>query len=119
MAAPAGGGGATAATATWLARAGLKVVVFERERSPRFRIGESLPPLNLPMLRDLGLEDEMERRSMRNDAANFAERYYSRNTLGLKTAITSVPAANIFDTRHLWNLKLRRAGRSLVQHQQV
>jgi flavin-dependent dehydrogenase len=75
-----GGGPAGAATATWLARAGLKVVLFERERFPRFRIGESLLPLNLPLLHDLGLKDEMERRFIRKYAANFADRYGARQS---------------------------------------
>lgn len=75
-----GGGPAGAATATWLARAGLKVVLFERERFPRFRIGESLLPLNLPLLYDLGLKDEMERRFIRKYAANFADRYGARQS---------------------------------------
>lgn len=75
-----GGGPAGSATATRLARAGLKVVLFERERFPRFRIGESLPPLNLPILYDLGLKDEMERRFIRKYAANFADRYGARQS---------------------------------------
>ncbi|MCK7498088.1 MAG: tryptophan 7-halogenase [Comamonadaceae bacterium] len=33
--------------------------------------------------------------------------FYSSNFMGLKTAITSVLAADLFDARHLWNLKLR------------
>jgi flavin-dependent dehydrogenase len=60
--------------ATYLARAGLNVVLFEREKFPRFRIGESLLPLNLPILRDLGVADEMERRFIRKYAANFSDR---------------------------------------------
>lgn len=75
-----GGGPAGTATATWLARAGLKVALFERERFPRFRIGESLLPLNLPILDDLGLKDEMERRFIRKYAANFADRYGARQS---------------------------------------
>jgi FADH2-dependent halogenase len=38
----AGGGPAGSTAATWLARAGHRVVLFERERFPRFHIGESL-----------------------------------------------------------------------------
>ena len=37
-----GGGPAGSAAATWLARAGHHVVLFEREQFPRFHIGESL-----------------------------------------------------------------------------
>ncbi len=73
-----GGGPAGAAMATYLAREGLNVVVFEREKFPRFRIGESLLPLNLPILRDLGVADEMEERFIKKYAANFADRTGSR-----------------------------------------
>jgi Dehydrogenases (flavoproteins) len=38
----AGGGPAGSAAAAWLARAGHAVVLFERDRFPRFHIGESL-----------------------------------------------------------------------------
>src|SRR5437762_2172800 len=38
----AGGGPAGATAAAWLARAGRRVVVFERDQFPRFHIGESL-----------------------------------------------------------------------------
>jgi flavin-dependent dehydrogenase len=38
----AGGGPGGSAAATWLARAGHRVILFERDRFPRFHIGESL-----------------------------------------------------------------------------
>ncbi|MDX1632277.1 MAG: NAD(P)/FAD-dependent oxidoreductase [Thermoanaerobaculia bacterium] len=50
----AGGGPAGSATATWLAREGLRVVLCEKEEFPRFHIGESLLPYSVPLLRDLG-----------------------------------------------------------------
>ena len=73
-----GGGPSGSATAIYLARAGLKVILFEREQFPRFRIGESLLPLNLPILEELGLAGEMDRRFIRKYAANFADRWGRR-----------------------------------------
>ncbi|HZV96637.1 MAG TPA: NAD(P)/FAD-dependent oxidoreductase [Candidatus Nitrosocosmicus sp.] len=52
-----GPGGSTAATC--LARGGLRVTVVEREAFPRFHIGESLLPANIPLLERLGVMDRM------------------------------------------------------------
>ena len=51
-----GGGGPAGSTAAMLlARAGLEVACFERERFPRFHIGESLLPASVPLFDRLGL----------------------------------------------------------------
>ena len=50
-----GGGPAGSATAGFLARAGRRVVLFEREEFPRFHVGESLLPATLPLLERLGV----------------------------------------------------------------
>jgi flavin-dependent dehydrogenase len=42
-----GGGPAGATTSTLLAQQGLQVELFERDRFPRFHIGESLTPIQL------------------------------------------------------------------------
>lgn len=51
-----GGGPGGATAATLLARAGHSVRVLERERFPRFRIGESLLPAEIPIFERLGFE---------------------------------------------------------------
>jgi len=50
-----GGGPAGSTTATLLARRGLSVLLFEREKFPRFQIGESLLPYNNDVFRRLGV----------------------------------------------------------------
>ncbi len=51
-----GGGPAGAVSALLLARGGFRVCVLEKDRHPRFHIGESILPRNLPLIRELGLE---------------------------------------------------------------
>jgi len=52
-----GGGPAGSTIAALLARRGLDVVLAEKERHPRFHIGESLLPMNLELFERLGLSD--------------------------------------------------------------
>jgi flavin-dependent dehydrogenase len=55
-----GGGPGGSATATFLARAGFRVVLFEREPFPRMKVGESLLPAMLPLLERLGVRERVE-----------------------------------------------------------
>ncbi|MBC8646375.1 MAG: tryptophan 7-halogenase [Thermoanaerobaculia bacterium] len=54
-----GGGPAGSTVATTLARRGRRVVLFEKEKFPRFHVGESLLPFNLPILERLGVADKI------------------------------------------------------------
>ena len=56
-----GGGPAGSTIASLLAQQQRHVVVLEKERFPRFHIGESLLPLNLPLFERLGVADEVRR----------------------------------------------------------
>ena len=49
-----GGGPAGSTVATLLAQHGLRIAVFEREHFPRFHVGESLLPANVPIFDRLG-----------------------------------------------------------------
>ena len=54
------GGGPAGSTAAWrLARAGRRVLLVERERFPRFHIGESLLPASNAVFRALGLDERV------------------------------------------------------------
>ena len=57
-----GGGPGGSSAATFLSRGGLRVAVAEREAFPRFHVGESLLPANLPVLERLGVLDEVKAR---------------------------------------------------------
>jgi flavin-dependent dehydrogenase len=56
-----GGGPAGSTTSTLLAQRGLRVAVFERERFPRFHIGESLIPETYWVLKRLNMLPKMHR----------------------------------------------------------
>jgi flavin-dependent dehydrogenase len=63
-----GGGPAGSTAATLLAQKGLSVVLLERERFPRFQIGESLLPYNNDLFDRLGLTGKLE-------AGDFVPKY--------------------------------------------
>jgi flavin-dependent dehydrogenase len=56
-----GGGPGGSTVATYLARAGRKVLVLEKEVFPRFHIGESLLPYNMLLFEEMGLLPELRR----------------------------------------------------------
>ena len=55
-----GGGPSGCALATLLKRKGFTVAVFYLEKRPEIIVGESLVPAIIPMLRELGVEDEVK-----------------------------------------------------------
>ncbi len=56
-----GGGPAGSTAACLLAKAGRRVIVLEREKFPRFHIGESLLPYSMPTFDRLGIRDVLDR----------------------------------------------------------
>ena len=63
-----GGGPAGSTAATLLARAGRRVIICEREKFPRFHIGESLLPVSMKTFTRLGVHEKFER-------AGFLKKY--------------------------------------------
>lgn len=57
-----GGGPGGSSAATFLSRGGLRVALAEREAFPRFHVGESLLPANMPVLERLGVLDQVKAR---------------------------------------------------------
>ena len=57
-----GGGPGGSSAATFLSRGGLRVALAEREAFPRFHVGESLLPANMPVLERLGVLDAVKAR---------------------------------------------------------
>jgi FADH2-dependent halogenase len=67
-----GGGPAGSTAATLLARAGRRVLVLERERFPRFHIGESLLPYSMPVFERLGVREVLDRTFLHKHGAELA-----------------------------------------------
>lgn len=63
-----GGGPAGSTAATLLARAGRRVLVCERDKFPRFHIGESLLPASMRLFERLGVSEKFQR-------AGFMEKF--------------------------------------------
>ena len=66
-----GGGPAGSTTATLLAERGHRVVLLEKDSHPRFHIGESLLPANMPLFEKLGVAREVEAIGMQKLGATF------------------------------------------------
>jgi len=73
-----GGGPAGATTASMLAERGIRVVLIEKSRHPRFHIGESLLPANLPLLDRLGVGGKVRAIGMEKWAAEFVSPWDGR-----------------------------------------
>ena len=73
-----GGGPAGSSVAALLAERGRDVVLLEKERHPRFHIGESLLPLNLPLFEALGVAKEIERIAMPKYGAEFVSPWHEQ-----------------------------------------
>ena len=72
-----GGGPAGSTFATTLTRMGHRVALFEREKFPRFHIGESLLPWNVPLLQRLGALEKVRAAGLQ---VKYGARFYHQGT---------------------------------------
>jgi flavin-dependent dehydrogenase len=87
-----GGGPAGSTAAALLARRGYKVIALEKERHPRFHIGESLLPMNLPLFERLGVLDKVHALGVFKPGADFeADNERGYNTFAFSRAIGQSP----------------------------
>jgi flavin-dependent dehydrogenase len=66
-----GGGPAGSTAAGLLAERGWKTVVVDKERHPRFHIGESMLPMSTPLFERLGVREQVEKIGMVKYGAEF------------------------------------------------
>jgi flavin-dependent dehydrogenase len=73
------GGGPSGSTAgILLAEQGYRVVLLEKTRHPRFHIGESLLPANLPLFQRLGVAEKIRAIGMMKPGAEFVSMWHGR-----------------------------------------
>lgn len=76
-----GGGPAGSTVAALLADRGHDVVLIEKAQHPRFHIGESLLPMNMPLFDRLGLRQEVEAIGIRKHGAEFVSPWHDHTSL--------------------------------------
>ena len=92
-----GGGPAASTLAILLARAGIRVAIWHKPKAAPLIVGESLVPAIIPMLRKLGVEDEVRAYSMLKPGATFnltpeiAFSFFFENLKGLPRYAYNVP----------------------------
>jgi flavin-dependent dehydrogenase len=98
-----GGGPGGSTTATFLARAGRRVLLLERERFPRFHVGESLLPYSLPILDRLGVAEKVR-------AAGYQKKYgaYFWNDM-TGEGVRPVDFKDAFNDKHPMAYQVKRA----------
>ena len=73
-----GGGPAGSTISALLAQRGRDVVLLEKSRHPRFHIGESLLPFNMPLFEQLGVAKEIESIGMPKYGAEFVSPWHEQ-----------------------------------------
>jgi flavin-dependent dehydrogenase len=87
-----GGGPAGSTAAALLARRGYRVVALEKAHHPRFHIGESLLPMNLPLFERLGVLDKVRALGVYKRGADFeADNEHGYNTFAFDRALGNSP----------------------------
>lgn len=107
-----GGGPAGSSMSAFLSEKGWKVVLLEKQHHPRFHIGESLLPLNMPIIDRLGVRREVDAIGMLKPGAEFNHEgykpavYYFSNALDKNFPIAYQVRRSEFD-----NILLRNSTR--------
>ncbi|MBO9661816.1 NAD(P)/FAD-dependent oxidoreductase [Dokdonella sp.] len=103
-----GGGPGGSTVATLLQRQGRRVLQLEKDRHPRFHIGESLLPANLPIFDTLGVMEKVRALGVVKHGADF-ESGDSYQTFQFSRAIGSTPP-------HAFQVKREEFDQMLFEH---
>lgn len=96
-----GGGPAGSTAAALLAQRGKQVVLLEKAHHPRFHIGESLLPLNMPLFDKLGITQQISAIGMPKYGAQFVSPYHNKEV--------SVEFADALDKSLPYSYQVRRS----------
>jgi flavin-dependent dehydrogenase len=108
-----GGGPAGSTAAITLAEKGYRVTLLEKARHPRFHIGESLLPANLPLFERLGVAADIRAIGMQKWAAEFVSPWHAGRTQVFEFAEAwdrSMPFAYQVRRSQFDEILIRRAG---------
>ena len=87
-----GGGPAGSTAAAVLTRLGRRVILLEKAHHPRFHIGESLLPMNLPLFERLGVLEKVRAMGVFKPGADFeADNERGYNSFAFRRAIGNSP----------------------------
>ncbi|MFZ1620587.1 NAD(P)/FAD-dependent oxidoreductase, partial [Dokdonella sp.] len=104
-----GGGPGGTTAATMLARKGWKVLLLEKDQHPRFHIGESLLPCNLPIFDALGVAGKVRELGVLKLGADFEASDGNYQTYHFRRALGSSPP-------HAWQVRRDEFDRMLFEH---
>jgi flavin-dependent dehydrogenase len=97
-----GGGPGGSTFATLMARMGHRTVLFEREKFPRFHIGESLLPWNVPLFERIGVLSKLK---AAGNQVKRGARFYHQGTSFTRPVVF----ANGIDSDHPSSFQVKRA----------
>jgi flavin-dependent dehydrogenase len=97
-----GGGPAGSTIAALLAGRGEKILLVEKDTHPRFHIGESLLPMNLPLFEALGVKQEIDRIGMAKYGVEFVSPWHDKTS-------TMLDFARAWDKSLFYSYEVRRS----------
>lgn len=86
-----GGGPAGSCAATLLAKKGWRVALLEKDHHPRFHIGESLLPMNMPILEEMGVLESVRAIGVLKLGADFPGDNGSYNRFDFSRTLRGCP----------------------------
>ncbi len=93
-----GAGPTGSACGTFLAREGHRVLVLDAQQFPRFQVGESLLPICLPVLDELGIEVRPDTFVFKRGATFVSEALDKHRSFNFENALPGPP-------RHAWQVR--------------